>query len=271
MRPAINPRSTWAIDRLPLGPLETEDVRFVVVHHSATQDPHLYEATELIQSFYDLHTGPERGWNDIAYNFLIDPDGGVWEGREGSLSGPVAGDATGGNQGFSQLVCVIGHYSESELSEESRESLVTLLAWLADRYAISTRPGSEVSFASRGSSRWEQGTIVATRTITGHRTMSFTSCPGERLNAYVEGDLMADVEVARQTSTATVPEPARVTDAPVSVVEDVPERVTPSTSARPVVEASSELDTPGLQGWPWALGGAVLGLVAWRMRRMRDG
>lgn len=205
-RPAINPREAWATDRPPRGPLEPEDVRFLVVHHSASRNGHSTDdAPRILRAFYDFHTGPERGWNDIAYNFLIDFDGVIWEGRQGSLEGPVAGDATGGNQGFTQLVCVIGDYNAAQPSERSLDSLVMLLAWLASRYSVATAPGSEVTFTSRGSNRWPEGVSVTTPTITGHRTMSLTTCPGALLNAYVTGGLMADVDSGSRSPTTTAP------------------------------------------------------------------
>lgn len=198
----INPRESWATNRPPLGQLDGEDVRFLIVHHSASRNGHSgADAPGILRSFYDYHTSPEKGWNDIAYNFLIDADGGVWEGRAGSLDGAVAGDATGGNQGFSQLVCIIGDYNTAQPTQASLSSLVGLLAWLADRYAISTAPGAETTFTSRGSNRHAAGVTVATPTITGHRTMSQTTCPGDNLNSYVVGDLMADVEGARNGDT----------------------------------------------------------------------
>jgi len=111
----VHPRSEWASNRPPQGKPVEEDVRFLLVHHSASRNGHTSDdAPAILRSFYDYHTGPDKGWIDIAYNFLIDTGGGAWEGRAGSLDGPVAGDATGGNQGFSQLVCVIGDYNTAQ-------------------------------------------------------------------------------------------------------------------------------------------------------------
>ena len=67
-------------------------------------------AIDIMRGAYDLHTGPDKGWPDVAYNFFVAPDGSVWEGRAGSLDGPVTADATGGNQGYSQLVCLLGNH-----------------------------------------------------------------------------------------------------------------------------------------------------------------
>jgi len=204
----VHPRSEWAGNRLPRGKPVEEDVRFLLVHHSASRNGHTSaDAPAILRSFYDYHTGPDKGWIDIAYNFLIDAGGGVWEGRAGSLDGPVAGDATGGNQGFSQLVCVIGDYNTAQPTQASLSTLVALLAWLADRYQLDTGPTAQVTFTSRGSNVWPSGTSVTTPAITGHRSMSRTSCPGANLTSYVDGDLMADVTRARRRRAASVSGP----------------------------------------------------------------
>lgn len=103
----IIPRSEWAVDLSPTGPLPSEEVRFLLVHHTASGNE--YERGDvpaLLRGFFEFHTSAEKGWRDIAYNFLIDRFGRVWEGRTGSTDGPIAGDATGGNQGYTQLVFV---------------------------------------------------------------------------------------------------------------------------------------------------------------------
>lgn len=277
---SVNPREAWATDRPPLGPLETEDVRFLIVHHSASHNGHTgADAPEILRSFYDYHTSNKRGWNDIAYNFLIDADGGIWEGRAGSLDGPVAGDATGGNQGFTQLVCIIGDYSEVRPSQASLSSLVALLAWLADRYQVSTAPGSEVTFTSRGSNKHPSGTSVTTPTIVGHRAMSKTSCPGENLNSYVVGDLMADVERARvgnaTTSTSTTVATTTTTAPPTTTTTTVPLSSTsaPSTTLLAAGEEAGGTEAAAPGGILATAGALVLtgvGVLWWRYRRMNN-
>lgn len=229
--PSINPRSAWAIDRPARGPLESEDVRFLIVHHSASNNGHTSgDAPRILRGFYDFHTSESRGWNDVAYNFLIDEEGGVWEGRTGSLDGPVAGDATGGNQGFTQLVCLIGNFDARQPSSAALGSLVQVLAWLADRYDIPTSPGSQVSFTSRGSNRHAAGTEVTTPTITGHRAMSQTSCPGDYLNDYVVSGLMADVDQLRTTGSFTPTTPSSTTPTTTSSTTTSPTTTSSSTT-----------------------------------------
>lgn len=241
---AINPRDSWATDRPPLGPLPSEDVRFLLVHHSASHNGHTGDqAAGIIRSFYDYHTSAEKGWNDIAYNFLIDADGGIWEGRYGSLSGAVAGDATGGNQGFSQLVCVIGDYNSAQPSAAAKSSLVQMLAWLADRHAVSTAPGAEVSFVSRGSNKWPEGTTVSTPTITGHRTMSKTTCPGDNLYSYVAGDLTAHVEAVRSGQPPSTTTPSSSTSTTTTEPVTTTTRATTTTTEATTTTAAEQSTT----------------------------
>ena len=235
---AINPRASWAIDRPAKGPLPSEDVRFLLVHHSASQSGHTAaEVPAILRSFYDFHTSPEKGWNDIAYNFLIDTAGGIWEGRSGSLGGAVAGDATGGNQGYSQLVCLIGDFNEANPSPASLTSLTALLAWLADKHAVATAPGSQVSFTSRGSNLWPSGTIVTTPTITGHRIMSKTSCPGDALYNIVTTSLPGDVHAARGGAPPAQPTSTTFVEATATTASTTSEPVPTSEPSATTTEA----------------------------------
>jgi len=176
----VQPRSAWGADLKPTKPLSEEapgDVRFLLVHHTAS--PNGYgraDVPRLLRSFYALHT-TDKKWGDIAYNFLLDRFGQVWEGRTGSLSGPVKGDATGGSQGFALLACFIGDHTTEPPSAEAQDAMGKLLGALASRYSIDVRPGSTTSFVSRGSNLHPAGSKVTTPTIAAHREMSKTTCP----------------------------------------------------------------------------------------------
>ncbi len=270
--PPVHARSSWALDRPPKGDLHEEDVRFLLVHHTASANGHTAaEVPAILRGIFDFHTSAEKGWNDIAYNFLIDSEGGIWEGRHGSLSGAVAGDATGGNQGFSQLVCLIGDYNVAIPSDASLASLVATLAWLAERHDIDTRPSATTSFVSRGSNLWPEGTTVTTPTITGHRTMSKTSCPGDNLFSYVEDGLMAEVTSERSVMATTITTHARAPEsstvrAPVAIESLDPVPTTSTTTTMP--------GTPPPTGSPLlrlaaALALVVTGAAVWRARRMK--
>ncbi len=196
--PAVRPRSAWAgPDRPPRRPLAVEapgDVRFLLVHHTASPGNGYAEGAVpgLLRGMYDTHTGT-KGWPDLAYNFLVDRYGGIWEGRAGSLAGPVQPDATGGSQGFAQLGCFLGDHTTVAPTPQAEASMTSLLAWLARRYGVDTRPGATAAFVSRGSNRHPAGTRVVTRTVEGHRAMSQTTCPGDAAYALVRDRLPAAV------------------------------------------------------------------------------
>ncbi len=112
------------------------------------------------------------------------PDGSIWETRAGSLAGPVVADATGGNQGYAQLVCLIGDFDRQAPTAAAQESLMRMLIFLADRYDIDTDPAATTTFVSRGSDKFRAGTTITTATISGHRDVTYTACPGaSRLRA----------------------------------------------------------------------------------------
>lgn len=203
----VHPRDAWGSDLPVKGPLAVEapgNVRFLLVHHSASSNSYKQATVaKQIRAFYGLHTST-KGWPDVAYNFLVDRFGGIWEGRSGSLTAPVKGDATGGSQGFALLCCFIGDHRDIPPSPEATGAMVRLIAWLAGQYHIDTSPGATTSFVSRGSTRWPAGTSVTTSTIAGHRDMSLTECPGDAAYALVRNRLPEVATRLRWNSPPTI-------------------------------------------------------------------
>lgn len=200
--PRIRPRSAWADATTPVrGALHAEaagDVRFALVHHSETASNYGAAAVpRILRSFYRWHIS--KGWPDIAYNFLVDRYGRIWEGRAGSMHLPVVPSATGGTQGFSQTVCWIGNHRATPPTQAAQQSMTSLLAWISRRYGVDMSPGATAGFVSRGSSRSPAGGHLSTRTIEGHRRMSLTDCPGDAAYAIVTA--MLPGAVVRLNST----------------------------------------------------------------------
>ncbi|MCE9623512.1 MAG: peptidoglycan recognition protein family protein [Actinomycetia bacterium] len=196
----IFPRAAWGADLLPVGPIITpEDVRFLLVHHTASPNkPDKGGTPTTLRKTFAFQTGKGKGWPDVCYEFFVDRDGLVWEGRTGALDGPVVADATGGSQGFAQLVCLIGDFTRVLPTAAQQAGLVRTLAWLADRYAIDTTPGATTSFVSRGSNRFRRGANVTVKTISGHRDTSKTSCPGNKFYPVVRDQMQALVTAERE-------------------------------------------------------------------------
>ncbi len=181
------------------------DVRTLVVHHTVDANGHgPDDVVTLLRRIHAFHTGPEKRWPDVAYNFFVDRFGRVWEGRSGSLAGAVAGDATGGSQGFDQKCAFVGDHRTEPPTPEAADAMASLLALLADRHGIDTSPGATATFESRGSNLHPAGALVTIPTITGHRRVSQTACPGDAGTA-----LVADVLPGTVTAVGSRRPPAR--------------------------------------------------------------
>jgi hypothetical protein len=224
-------------------------VRFLLVHHTAS--PNGADPIGTMRGVYNFHTSAEKGWPDVAYNFFVDQNGVVYEARTGSLAGPVEASATGGSQGFAQLVCLLGDFTSQNPTDAALASLNEVLAWLADRYAIDTSPGATTTFVSRGSNRWPQGSTVTASTISGHRDMSQTACPGDTFYPYLVANVQQQVHALRgggqPTTTAapeptTTPEPSTTTT---TTTTTAPSTTTPETTsaATAVSETAPETTT----------------------------
>ncbi len=221
------------VDAEPTGPLTPEsDVRFLLVHHTASANGD--DPISVMRVAYDFHTGPEKGWPDVAYNFFIDQFGVVWEARKGSLAGPVEASATGGSQGFAQLVCLLGNFTSQLPTDAALVSLNRTLAWLAVRSNIDTAPGTTTQFVSRGSNRWPAGTSVTAATISGHRDMSQTACPGDTFYPYLVAEVPAQVTdlIVGSAPTATL---APTTSAPPTT--SLPQTAPPTSADLPASTA----------------------------------
>jgi len=265
----IVPRSTWAPDLAPVGPIPDEpDVRFLLVHHSVDRNDYSPAgAVDALRAIHRFHTSPDKGWPDIAYNFFVDRFGTVYEGRAGSLAGPTAGDATGGSQGFAQLCCFLGDHRDVPPSPQAVASMGRLLGWLAARSGVSVAPGATATFVSRGSNRHPAGTTVTTPTIAGHRDMSATACPGDAAYALVADGTFAALargaaaaQPSATTTSAAPPPPTAATPAPATA----PSSTTISAAAP---AAPSDDRRPELAVGGGAALAAVAAVLALRRRR----
>jgi hypothetical protein len=157
-------------------------VQQLFVHHTAgvNFDPHP-EAT--MRAIYYFHT-VTRGWCDIGYNFVISPDGRVFEGRwarsyargETHDSEDPAGRGVRGahveNYNSGSLgISLMGNYSTTSMSKAMRTSLVRVLAWQAARHRL--EPLGRHTYVNP-----ETGLRRRLRVIAAHRDAGQTACPG---------------------------------------------------------------------------------------------
>lgn len=298
-KPTIRPRSDWAGDRGPTGPLTEEaagDVKFLLVHHTETPNGYAADAVaRQLRGMFEFHTGKEKGWPDIAYNFLVDAHGGIWEGRAGSVDGPVKGSATGGSQGFAQLCCFIGNHTSEPPTEAAQQAMSALLAWLAGRYGIDLSAGPTITFVSRGSNKWPAGATVTTDPIAGHRDMSQTECPGDACYPLVRGALLTGAQALAGAAPAPAPtQPTPTESATPPAPADAQPAAAPEPTGTPTSPATSPpaspatipppADLPAGGGFPGGaigvaavgavaavtVGSAVVGVQRWRDRQLSD-
>ncbi|HET9442094.1 MAG TPA: N-acetylmuramoyl-L-alanine amidase [Acidimicrobiales bacterium] len=272
----VLPRSAWAAGLAVTEGLALEpEVRYLIVHHSV--DPgNAYgpdDVAEVLRGFHRVHTGPAKGWPDVAYNFFVDRFGRVWEGRAWSLDAPVAGDATGGNQGSDQLCCFVGNHQQAEPTPAAFAAMGRLLGALGRRYRLALGPEAATSFVSRGSNRHPPGTEVTTNTVAAHRDMSRTQCPGDfvvarlpELRLLAAGGAAAVAPAPIVAGPDTTPPPATVTTAPAGAAATGPTGPTGSTGAAGTAGTADGAVPPLVAGGA-ALAATAVAAATWARSR----
>ena len=103
-----------------------------VVHHTVTSSGGLDPAA-VVRAIYYYHA-VTNDWGDIAYNYLIDDRGNIYEGRTGGEQ-VVGGHAKQYNWG-SIGIAILGDYSSSTPASATLNALVELMAWKGNLYYI---------------------------------------------------------------------------------------------------------------------------------------
>lgn len=171
--PSLIPRAAWGAEPFigtPV-PLAQPSYTRMTFHHAACCAARTREeGLAQVKAIQDFHQDV-RGWSDIGYQFLMDQEGRIYQGRpfmDNSTSlnqpprlaqGAHVGGANTGNIGVSILGCY--HPPENpttcidELSPAARDSLETMFAYLSERYQVDASD------------------------LFGHRDQGATSCPGD--------------------------------------------------------------------------------------------
>lgn len=154
----IIPRAAWGA-RAPKEPKTlSTPVRYAFIHHTVGPAPTTESGEQAeMRNIQNFHQN-DRGWSDIAYNFLIMPSGRVYEGRGWNR----VNAATQGFNSNSLAFCWVGNYETSAPTQASMDAGRALLA-----QAI------------------RDGYLTADFTLRGHRDApgAATDCPGKYLYA----------------------------------------------------------------------------------------
>lgn len=169
-QPAYVDRAGWGgpVGQQPGCTPAYTNVTHLVVHHQAGVANPPYSA--VVQAIWQLHVFT-NGWCDIGYNWLIAPDGTVFEGRAGGNN--VIGAHFSGNNSGTMGVCFLGNFQNDQPAAAALNSLEKLLAWKC----------CDSNIEPVGASLHTASGLVLNH-ICGHRDGGATECPGD--NLYVQ-------------------------------------------------------------------------------------
>nr|MBA3379357.1 SH3 domain-containing protein [Chloroflexia bacterium] len=155
---------SWRFDTFgEIWPPEYEPVTHLILHHTATANRPA-DVPNAIRSIYYYHA-VEQGWGDIGYNYLVDHNGRIYQGRFGGQ------DVIGGHSYQfaigSSGISTIGNFQSVDITEAAKSALVSICAFVGrDLDPLATADFKEAPNLP----------IIAS-----HRDVNATSCPGDRL------------------------------------------------------------------------------------------
>lgn len=140
-------------DSLPLSRIDT-----IVIHYSAAYHDEFPSYSARVRETQNFHMDV-RGWNDIAYNFLVARDGTLFEGR-GWDTMPAA---TEHHNSHTIAICFLGSdkVGRDDVTDAGRKALANFIRDVNKR-------------AKR------------TLKVKGHRDFNSTDCPGNELYHWIQ-------------------------------------------------------------------------------------
>ena len=207
--PQIISRAQWGADENlrtnePEYPI-LEDGRFdpqakvIVLHHTASatlqsdnDDSGRY--TGMVRDIYRFHTTSKvwydtsgvkhNGVGDICYNYLVDINGNIYQGRVGG-NGVIGAHVAGFNTGTIGVSVVgtfggtlQGKYVDHQVTLALKNSLINFVAWLAAANNIDLN--QKVRFCN-----FQGNDCQYVYPLVGHRDLASTQCPGSSLYALI--------------------------------------------------------------------------------------
>lgn len=193
--PFIAARSSWATSDMTWQsqsagcgskPTINSQIKAMVVHHTAgTSSYGPDDVPGIIRGTWYYHA-QTKGWCDIAYNFVVDRFGRLWEGRQGGVDKLVRGGHTYGHNTETQGIVQLGHFDQASSPAAMNDATARLIGWKLGRHGVD--PKGRTYLTNHSSSTTSKGLApgksIGVPTVIGHRDLGSTSCPGA--NTYAQ-------------------------------------------------------------------------------------
>ena len=139
----------------------------IIVHHSFSPGNDITDWAAAVRGIWNFHVN-SNGWSDIGYNWLIDPQGVIYQGRAwiDSMDNAQGAHFCGFNRA-TMGICMLGDFNSIAPTAAAQRSLVRLLAYRVSANSIDPRAITLHTNSNRN-----------LHTISGHRDGCATDCPG---------------------------------------------------------------------------------------------
>jgi len=156
-RLTVIPKTAWGAAPV-VGTFVEHQITRITVHHSGSFLKDNQNAPQRLRDHQTYHQ-TDQGWPDLAYHYVVDRNGHVYEGRPVWAVGDTNTDydPTG-----HFLICCEGEFNNQTPTPDQLEAAAGLAAWARTRYG------------------------VGLDTVIGHRDVASTSCPGDTLYAELD-------------------------------------------------------------------------------------
>ncbi len=161
--PGLVSRDAWARGTpVPALMNRMTPVRHITIHHDGMPPVSLNSQAQIAARIELIRAGHRaKGWGDIGYHFIVDPQGRVWQGRALLWQGAHVKDRNEGNVG----VLVLGNFETTRPTEAQLDALERQLAGLMRIYRVSAT-------SVRSHQEWPGAA---------------TACPGRHMQAKMNG------------------------------------------------------------------------------------
>ena len=216
------------------------------IHHTATTNSYRKsggnDAAAQMRSLFLFFTRG-RHYKDMGYSFLVDKYGTLYEGRSGcpvptatnadviaacdGPSMPAIGAHTAGMNRNTFAISAIGSYHLAKPSTAMINSIARLMAWKIAPYGLNPQVKTVIPMYSDPIhySQFHNGEFAYKYTISGHRDVGQTVCPGKYLYPYLPLIRSKIAAILKPTMTGVSVSPTALSptsNSPVHITADAP-------------------------------------------------